>query len=263
MAGAWLRVSGSACHGATRHIRVFGLLVLLVGCASVSGYRVEPGDTLYGISWKYGLDHRDVARWNNLAPPYRIFPGQTLELSAPRETEWTLLSKSSTASVPVVAARGESPSNVQTQGMVREQPPRSVARPSSAVAKPAVSAPVHWRWPTQGPVTLRKKDGLVVGVDIGGGEGQPVHAAAAGRVVYSGDGLKGYGNLVIIKHDDEFFSAYAHNRRLLVRDDQHVTGGQRIAEIGHDRNQRPSLYFEIRRNGKPVDPRRYLSTTKH
>ncbi len=112
-------------------------------------------------------------------------------------------------------------------------------------------------------MTLRKKDGLVVGVDIGGGEGQPVQAAAAGRVVYSGDGLKGYGNLVIIKHDDEFFSAYAHNRRLLVRDDQHVTGGQRIAEIGHDRNQRPSLYFEIRRDGKPVDPRRYLPITKH
>lgn len=181
-------------------------------------YRVQPGDTLYSIAWRYDLDYRVLADWNRIRPPYTIFPGQVLRLRAP-------------------AGRTPAP----RRGPIR--------RPAPA-----------WRWPTAGPVVQAFRGGGPGrgGVEIRGRLGQPVYAAAAGRVVYSGSGLPGYGQLIIIKHNDNYLSAYGYNRRLLVREGQQVRAGQAIAEMGAVGRQGPMLYFEIRRDGWPVDPLRLL-----
>lgn len=181
-------------------------------------YRVRRGDTLYYIAWRYDLDYRVLADWNRIPPPYTIFPGQILRLRAP------------------------------------EGRPRPVPRPP--LRRPA---PV-WRWPTAGPVAraFTAHGPGRGGIEIRGRLGQPVYAAAAGRVVYSGSGLPGYGQLIIIKHNDNYLSAYGYNRRLLVGEGQRVRAGQAIAEMGAVGRQGPMLYFEIRRDGRPIDPLRLL-----
>ncbi len=201
-------------------------------------YRVQRGDTLYSISFSYGLDYRDVANWNGIDPPYRIYPGQHLRLRAPA------------ARAPSRQARTQS----------RQAPrPRSAPRPKREDPTPRQRS-LHWQWPTRGSVirTFSATDNGKKGIDIAGDSGQPVRAAADGEVVYSGQGLLRYGKLIIIKHDQTFFSAYAHNRVLLVTEGQRVKGGQTIAELGSTGTSRPMLHFEVRRNGHPVDPLAYL-----
>lgn len=187
-------------------------------------YTVRRGDTLYFIAWRYRLDFRVLATWNHIRPPYTIYPGQRLRLRAP-------------AARPGRRARG-----------------RRAPRPRHSVRAPS------WHWPTAGRVieTFRRGDPGRRGLDIRGRLGQPVRAAAAGRVVYSGSGLPGYGQLIIIKHNDNYLSAYGYNRRLLVREGQRVRAGQRIAEMGAVGGEGPVLHFEIRRDGRPVDPLRLL-----
>ncbi len=187
-------------------------------------YTVRRGDTLYSIAWRYRLDSRALAAWNHIRAPYTIYPGRRLRLRAP------------VARSDRRARRRRAP-----------QPPRSVRAPS-------------WHWPTAGRVveTFRRGDPGRRGLDIRGRLGQPVKAAAAGRVVYSGSGLPGYGQLIIIKHNDNYLSAYGYNRRLLVREGQRVRAGQRIAEMGAVGAQGPVLHFEIRRDGRPVNPLRLL-----
>jgi lipoprotein NlpD len=205
--------------------------LLLAGCADTSGderqlYIVRPQDTLYSIAWRYNLDYHDLARWNNIGSDYRISVGQALSL-APTAVKAQLAHRAATHATP---------------------PPVSVpAGPPSAL---------KWAWPTDRLAAPRPVPGG--GILLSGHLGQDVRAACAGRVVYTGSGLRGYGNLIIIKHGENLLSAYAHNRDTEVRDGQEVALGQVIGHMGEGAPQTPVLYFEIRRNGKPVDPLPFL-----
>jgi len=197
---------------------------------------VEKGNTVYHLATTNGITPLDLALWNDIPPPYIIHPGQRLRLY---------------------------PSNARTP------PPPPVQRPVASVpsaTRPApVSAPptngnLAWRWPTDGQVlsTYLAGEPTRQGLDIGGTSGQPVRAASDGVVVYSGAGLVGYGELVIIKHSNEWLTAYGHNRKRLVTEGQKVVAGQQIAEMGRTAAPRDMLHFEIRYDGKPVDPMQYL-----
>jgi lipoprotein NlpD len=207
--------------------------------------RVQRGDTLYGVAFRNGIDFRDLATWNGIGAPYTIYPGQSLRLypSSGKGAAATGTSSASTTAVrpkpPVVTA-----------------PPRPVAPPSVAPTNSGVS----WRWPADGAVIGRfaAGDATKQGVDIAGSSGQSVRAAADGVVVYSGGGLVGYGELVIIKHNESWLSAYGHNRTRLVNVGQNVKAGQQIAEMGRSGASRDMLHFENRYNRKPVDPQLYL-----
>lgn len=197
---------------------------------------VQRGETLYTIAWRYGLDYRTLARWNSLANPDLIYVGQRLRLSAPG------------------AARASS-----------RAPPSApaTARPRPLPAPPSLPAP-DWIWPTRGPIVspFGAPDSIASGIGIGGSQGQPINASAGGRVVYAGSGLIGYGQLVIIKHNDTYLSAYGHLNRLLVTQGQEVSRGQKIAEMGLGPERQPRLHFEIRRNGVPVDPVPHLNAAR-
>jgi lipoprotein NlpD len=196
---------------------------------------VRSGETLFTIAWRYGRDHRDLARWNRLGDGSLIYPGQVIQLNPPAGTR---------------TAR-------QTPRPAAETPP---SRRAESLPSIPAEPPPPWTWPTSGSVVVEfgGRPGSGTGVLIDGRAGQPVQAAAAGRVVYSGGGLIGYGQLIIIKHNDTYLSAYGHNASLLVREGEAIEKGQRIATMGEGPGREPRLHFEIRRNGKPVDPRQYL-----
>jgi murein DD-endopeptidase MepM/ murein hydrolase activator NlpD len=207
----------------------------MAGCANTpreerDTYVVRPQDTLYSIAWRYGLDFHDLARWNNIGPDFRIAVGQALTLRAGRAA---------------AAAAGTS---------------RTQSNAHAAVQAPPTVTAHGWGWPTDRVGEPRPV--LGGGVLLPGMLGQEIRAASAGRVVYAGSGIRGYGNLIIIKHGENLLSAYAHNRELLVHEGQEVSLGQVIAHMGEGAPQKPVLYFEIRRNGKPIDPLRFLSGTK-
>jgi lipoprotein NlpD len=283
-----------------------------------AGYRVQRGDTLYAIAFKHGVDFRDLASWNGVAAPYRIYPGQELRLSAanaaaesaPRATAVQAVPERSVAPAPSAppvtrqSTQVEKPSAPASVGFQDVEPasptPEAVAPASPPVtpartvvsipppvptptaappprpvppatdvppAKPAESTPpqlnaggVSWRWPGNGKVvgTYISGDQTRQGVDIAGSAGDPVQAAADGDVVYSGNGLLGYGELIIVKHNASFLSAYGHNRKRLVQEGDKVRAGQQIAEMGSSASSREELHFEIRKNGKPVNPLDYL-----
>ena len=222
------------------------LLVLsLAACAStLPDYEarvhvVQSGETLYTIAWRHGVDYRSLAAWNNLRNPDRIFAGQRLRLTSP-------------------AAANARPAS-SAESAPRPAPP---SRASPRPAEPPVLPPPQWQWPTRGAIVSAYGNDSAIrsGIGIGGRAGQPVNAAAAGRVVYAGSGLIGYGQLVIIKHNDTYLSAYGHNSRLLVVQGQDVRRGEKIAEMGLGPQRQPRLHFEIRRNGVPVDPLRFLGS---
>ena len=199
---------------------------------------VRRGQTLYRIATENGIAARDLAAWNGIRPPYTIYPGQRLRLY-PGGNSRDSSSRSST--------RGRS----------------SVARATTSTPPPRpapASSPFTWRWPADGALLSRyvADETTQQGIDIGGKAGQPIRAAADGVVVYSGSGLVGYGELVIIKHNDQWLSAYGHNRSRMVNEGQMIKVGQQIAEMGHSGAARDMLHFEIRFNGKPVDPLAYL-----
>jgi lipoprotein NlpD len=215
------------------------LLLALASCTSTlvdyeaRVHVVQPGDTLYTIAWRHGVDHRLLAGWNNLSNPDLIFVGQRIRLMPPA-------SASSASAV--------------------RRPPASAPRPTAPARAPEPEAPVlpppQWQWPMRGPIVSAYGDrrGIASGIGIGGSVGQPIEAAAAGRVVYTGSGLIGYGELVILKHNDTYLSAYGHLSRVLVVQGQDVRRGEKIAEMGVGPQRQPRLHFEIRRNGVPVDP---------
>ncbi|WP_184448515.1 peptidoglycan DD-metalloendopeptidase family protein [Xanthomonas sp. 3498] len=204
---------------------------------------VRRGDTLYAIARANNITPQDLAGWNGLQPPYTIYPGQSLKLYPPGGA--------------VAARPGSGPVT---------PPPTSgagagaAARPPSVPAPAPVSSGFSWRWPADGVVVSRFVGGEATkqGIDIGGSNGEAVRAAADGVVVYSGAGLVGYGELIIVKHNEQWLSAYGHNRKRLVNEGQNVKAGQQIAEMGHSGAARDMLHFEIRYNGKPVDPLLYL-----
>jgi len=228
--------------------------------ASVDGtYTVQPGDTLGSIAQSFGRDVREVARWNNIDDPARIRVGQVLRVVPPA-------TQAATVPVTPVGPASTRPLDAPATGTASPPPaatdsgtgPGSVA--SIPETKPAPAAPPSsdWIWPASGKVVDKFDEKRNKGISIAGKEGDPVVASADGTVVYSGSGLRGYGNLVILKHNDDFISAYAHNKQILVKQGQAVKRGQRIAEVGRTDAAEPKLHFEIRRQGKPVDPLAYL-----
>ena len=200
---------------------------------------VRKGDTLYSIARKQGLTHKQLARWNALSAPYAIYPGKKLSLR-PAST-WA---------------------NSRIKANVKKPP--VVTRSSVTVPKKLPGKVKSWQWPAKGKLvkTFNVSDTNRKGIGIAGNRGQSVRAAATGRVVYSGNGLIHYGNLIIIKHSNTFLSAYAHNRSLLVKEGDEVQKGQGIAQMGTIENGRARLHFEIRKSGKPVNPLRYLPKRK-
>lgn len=224
--------------------------------ASVGQHIVQRGDTLYSIAFRFGWDWKTLAQRNNIAAPYVIKTGQIIRFDG-------------RPSQPAAVAQTARP-NTATNG-VKAQPAaiKTVNNTSSVSSKSAAKAPVtpvqtnftgRWTWPAKGVVIGRfsSNGSLNKGIDIAGELGEPILAASYGSVVYAGSGLRGYGELVIIKHSDTYVSAYGHNRRLLVREGQQVKVGQVIAEMGSTGTDRVKLHFEIRRQGKPVEPLQYL-----
>lgn len=230
-------------------------------------YTVRRGDTLYGIAFRHGLDYREVASLNRIGPPYTIYPGQSLRLRAQgsaRQARSVTAMPAPRTPASTVPASPTSPARPSPAITAPANPVAAPARPTPMPALPPVpdAAPASgtWRWPTQGQVIGRfvSGDPKRQGLDIAGDAGQPVVAAADGVIVYSGSGLVGYGELIIVKHSDEWLSAYAHNRRRLVGEGAQVKAGQQIAELGRTGTSRDMLHFEVRRNGKPVDPMQVL-----
>jgi lipoprotein NlpD len=280
-----LRVSRSICT-----VGLFCLL--LISCADTAGtgpegYVVRPGDTLYSIAWRHDLDFRDLARWNNIGADFRISVGQVLVLG-PGSAPPTEPATPRAAPKPAPTAAAPSPAIPSSATRPSTMPPSSatprVSKPrplpdlaaaapnAGASSSPGATSPPSmptsernaqgWVWPTDRVGAPRVVPGG--GILLSGRLGQDVRAASAGRVVYTGSGLRGYGNLVIIKHADSLLSAYAHNRETLVHDGQEVAMGQVIAHmgVGEGAQRSPILYFEIRQNGRPVDPLPFLTKMK-
>ena len=212
-------------------------------------YTVKPGDTLIRIALDHGQSSADIARWSNVENPNRIEIGQVLRVVPPVATG-VVTKPVTTASVSPVAAPAASAASA-------DKPAAAVAATTPAPAATG-DDDIAWIWPSNGTVVAGFDEVKNKGLDIGGAEGDPVVAAADGRVVYVGAGLRGYGNLIILKHNNTFLTAYAHNKTLLIKEDQSVRKGQKIAEMGSSDADRVKLHFEVRRQGKPVDPAKYL-----
>ena len=231
----------------------------------VGYYAIKPGDTLIRIGLENGQNWKDLVRWNNLENPNIIEVGQVLRVIAPG------LDGNAAATRPVTTARVETrPLDAKVAATPASGSASSAPTPIAGVAAAPSPAPtpspaardadddVNWAWPATGAVTAPFDEGKVKGLSIGGKAGDPVLAAADGRVVYAGSGLRGYGNLIILKHNNTYLTAYAHNQTLLVKEDQAVRRGQKIAEMGSSDADSVKLHFEIRKQGKPVDPARLL-----
>ena len=216
---------------------------------------VMEGDSLYTIAWEFGLDYREVALWNRLRPPYQVTPGQKIRLGPSRASEQSSGNGSRTVVKALVnteiQAQPLAEKNQKDSGSLVKQ------RSSGAIASPGQV----WSWPSAGRVIseFSKAEGNN-GIDILGIEGSPVVAAAAGKIVYAGSGLRGYGLLLILKHDEHFLSAYAHNSVLIVDEGDSVQAKQVIAHMGSTGAETVKLHFEIRLDGKPVNPSMYLPT---
>jgi len=211
-------------------------------------YTVKQGDTLMRIALENGQSYRDVARWNQLEDVNRIEVGQVLRVTPPVSQE------------VVVQAVAKPAVSTGSLSQPAASAPAAATAPVAAATKPAPAndSEINWIWPANGVVLAGFDEVKNKGIDIGGAAGDPVVAAADGRVVYVGAGLRGYGNLIILKHDNVYLTAYAHNQSLLVKEDQAVLKGQKIAMMGNSDADRVKLHFEVRRQGKPVDPVKYL-----
>lgn len=245
-------------------------------------YTVKPGDNLIRIGLESGQNWRDIARWNQLENPNRIEVGQVLRVIPPSATPVATPAKPGVVVAPVAnapAAPGVATAPVTGSAVAAQPLPAAGAAPApapaavssaaapaatvaaaAAPAKPAAAASddISFIWPAAGSVVAGFDEQKNKGLGIAGKAGEPVLAAAEGRVVYAGSGLRGYGNLIILKHNNTYLTAYAHNQTLLVKEDQNVKQGQKIAEMGNSDADRVKLHFEIRRNGKPVDPAKLL-----
>jgi lipoprotein NlpD len=223
-------------------------------------YAVKPGDTLIRVGLENGQNWKDLVRWNNLDNPNAIEVGQVIRV-VPPGTDPT-----AAAARPISTARVDTrpldakPAPLPTAGSGTASPaPTPAPAPAPAPRDTSNSDDdVQWSWPALGPVTANFDEGRTKGLVVAGKAGDPVLAAADGRVVYAGSGLRGYGNLVILKHNNTWLTAYAHNQTLLVKEDQMVKRGQKIAEMGSTDAERVQLHFEIRKQGKPVDPAKLL-----
>lgn len=255
-------------------------------------YTVKKGDTLYSIALDHGLDYKELAAWNNIDNPNRILIGQSLRVKAAGATDVAVAKpvvigplvekrsldgngngSSNSDALKREPKAGKEPYSDQALALAQGQPkpveavtpaatkpePKPEAKPESKSAEPAVGGDEFvWLWPASGKTIATFSEGASKGVDIAGKAGDPVLAAGDGKVVYSGTGLRGYGKLVIVKHNGTYLSAYAHNQSVLVKEGQAVSKGQKIAEMGSSDADQVKLHFEVRRLGKPVDPLKYL-----
>lgn len=258
------------------------LSALLVGCgghslAPVQTYAhyqnprgdthtVNRGDTLYSIAWAYGVDYRRLAAHNGITEPYTIYPGQRLDVSLnakPRAISSSTRrpgapTRSLSTDAEKKASASPAPAKATPQSKTTKAKPSAASSSRKQAAATRGSRIKHWMWPAKGQIVTDFASSGRKGVDISGRLGQPILAAADGRVVYAGGGLRGYGELIIVKHNKRYLSAYAHNNRILVKEGDEVNIGQRIAEMGSTGTESVRLHFEIRRDGKPVNPVRYL-----
>ncbi len=229
-------------------------------------YLVQPGDTLYSIAWRHYLEHRQLAAWNGIkGPDYAIYPGQRLRLK-PHEHRNNPKVAGESRSVQKRPSATPAKQPAVERKPIQQPIPKPLPAQKSAQSPTPKSTPVTaqkknvklaWSWPTKGKVvrTFSSEDHNRKGVWISGREGQPVRAAEAGKVVYAGDGLVGYGNLVIIKHDRDYLSAYGYNRKLLVKEGDKLAKGDIVAYMGSPNSDaQPVLHFEIRKKGKPINP---------
>ena len=255
-------------------------------------YLVARGDTVYSIAWRHGMDYRVLARFNSIRGPFTIYPGQRLRIPGPDGAAAPApkagVAAAGSVGPAVVSTRGTGAQDAPLSRPVPLPEPSSTAKAKSPAPVPASKAPagpqpgvgpetaaastsatvpplatrvvagLSWSRPTPGKAVGRFGRGGNKGVDIAGEFEQPIRAASRGRVVYAGSGLVGYGKLVIVKHNSRLLSAYAHNERLQVKEGDDVKRGQHIADMGRSAKGRTMLHFEIRRDGKPVDPLRYL-----
>lgn len=261
-ASAAVAASGAGSATTVAAIEAAPAKPLLPGAenAGKPGYHtVRPGDTLVRLGLEYGQNWRDIARWSGLENPHALEVGRVVRVAPPTADANGVVvrpvlpagrvdGKPVAPVVPVAGASAPSPG--------ASSAPLPVGAAASAAADSDEN--IDWAWPAAGPVITPFDEVKSKGLRISGVAGDPVRAAAGGRVVYAGSGLRGYGNLVIVKHNATFLSAYAHNQTLLVKEDQVVSRGQRIAEMGSSDAERVQLHFEIRREGKPVDPARLL-----
>jgi lipoprotein NlpD len=248
-------------------------------------YRVEKGETLYSIAWRAGIDFRTLAQLNTISPPYAIFPGQILYLSEKGTENANIAVKPTNSGLVEVSSTQEAKIRPSNQ-LVNEQPDsqknnkKTIANEKSEeygkkqadqklqnavqkqlVKKDSFPAKVkHWRYPSKGKIidTYSTKENGNKGIDFGGKLGDPITAAADGKVVYAGSALRGFGNLIIVKHNNDYLSAYAHNRALKVKEQEWVKAGQLIAEMGNSGTDNVKLHFEIRFRGRTVNPLKYL-----
>jgi lipoprotein NlpD len=220
-------------------------------------YTVKPGDTLLRISLEHGQSAKDIARWSNVDNPNRIEVGQVLRVVPPVVSPTT-----GVVAKPVIVGSATPVATAPASVASAERPATAASAAATPAPAPAAAATaedeISWMWPTNGVVLAGFDEVKNKGLDIGGSAGDPVLAAADGRVVYVGAGLRGYGNLIILKHNNTYLTAYAHNQTLLIKEDQSVRKGQKIAEMGSSDADRVKLHFEVRRQGKPVDPAKYL-----
>ncbi|MCC5826703.1 peptidoglycan DD-metalloendopeptidase family protein [Alkalimonas sp.] len=253
------------------------------GSITTDTYQVQRGDTLYSIAFRAGQDFRELARRNQISAPYIIHPGQQLRMTGTAPAARASTTTAPATSVP--ATRAAQPAPVTTQPatpapatprtQTNPSPPaksvaprpqtgyvhnRSAQNPEKTEHNTSASGRLQWQWPVRGTILARfsHQEHGSKGIKIAGNEGQRINAAAAGQVVYAGNALRGYGNLIIIKHNDDYLSAYAHNSRLLVREQQRVEAGQHIADMGSTEASRTQLHFEIRFRGQSVDPLQFL-----
>jgi len=225
-------------------------------------YTVKPGDTLARIGLESGQNYRDIARWNNLDNPNRIEAGQVLRVIPPGTSEEGSVTRAVAANKIAVAPlpAASAPKTVASATLAPSATAASAApAPTPAPAPMLVEDDATFIWPARGTIVASFDEAKNrKGLDIGGAAGDPVIAAADGKVVYAGSGLRGYGNLIIIKHNNTFLTAYAHNQTLLVKEEQSVKQGQKIAEMGNSDTDQVKLHFEVRKLGKPVDPVKHL-----
>jgi lipoprotein NlpD len=214
------------------------------GSLQQPSYQVVAGDTLYAIAFRANVDVRQLAELNQLAEPYVIIPGQKLRLNVSR-----------------LEQQGVDPElNRGYRATKQQQNDDTKVKLSAATEIFASNNRIRWQWPASAPISadFSAAEGGIKGIDLSGSRGDPVYAAATGKVVYVGNALKGFGNLIILKHNDEYITAYAHNQQLLVKEQQWVNGGQQIATMGDSDAERVKLHFQVRFRGQSVNPRKYL-----
>ena len=228
----------------------------------LTNYTVKAGDTLYAIAWYTGNDYRDIAKWNSLSEPYNIYPGQSLNLQSSERVLKKLRTVNNTTGQTSKHKPKMSIDQKDSQAYCDCEP--DVNNTKGVVSKPKINGfpqrVEKWIWPAQGRIELSNSNGQTTqtGVDIYSNQGSEVVAAASGKVVYAGNALRGYGNLIIIKHTESFLSAYAHSDRILVSEREWVSAGQEIAKMGDTGTTKVKLHFEIRFRGKAVEPMKYL-----